>query len=672
MRIEIGEIENQLMKHGNIKEAVVMARESAASPGGEKFLCAYIVPVHRDPGTISRENLQEYLSRTLPQYMIPSYFVQMDNIPLTPSGKIDRSALPAPGIQVKKDYIPPRDELEKKLVKIWSEVLGRDASHASQLRTSLGIADNFFQWGGHSLKAAILISRIHKELNAVVPLVEIFKTPVISGIAGFIKKQATLPFSSIHPVEVKEYFPLTSHQKRLYIVRQMDDQGIGYNTPSMWILEGRIDKNRFENAFLKLIQRHESLRTSILTVKGETVQRIHDAAAFEIEYYDIKEVKVKVEGDPTVDRKHLEGTMGLAPLSLDPATGNPQSLPALISSFIRPFDLSQAPLLRVGLAELQHPPNTLRDQTFQEEKGVKGDMKGGRYLLMVDMHHIISDGFSINVLIKDFMALYKGKDLPPLKIHYKDFSGWQKDKKQNEILKQQEAYWLEQFKGDIPALNLPTDYMRPALQSFAGRVSKFEMDREDTRLLKLLAHQEGTTLFIVLLSIYTIFLAKLGGQEDIVVGTPVAGRRHADLESVIGMFVNTLALRNFPLRTRTLNQFLKETKERAINAFENQDYPYENLVETVAVRRDTSRNPLFDTVFLLQNVDFPALEIPGMTLTPYDFETNISKFDLSLYGCESNETIIFSVEYCTKIFKQDTINRFITYFRTDVSGANIS
>jgi amino acid adenylation domain-containing protein/FkbM family methyltransferase len=616
MRIEIGEIENQLMKHGNIKEAVVIARESAASPGGEKFLCAYIVSVHRDPGTISRENLQEYLSRVLPAYMIPSYFVPMDHIPLTPSGKIDRQALPIPKLEVKNDYVPPRDELEKKLVKIWSEVLGRDASHASQLRTSLGITDNFFQLGGHSLKATILISRIHKELNTAVPLVEIFKTPAVRGIAGFIKKQAKILFSSIPPLEAREYFTLSSPQRRLYVVQQLDEQGIAYNTPSMWILEGRMDKNRFENTFSKLIHRHESLRTSIEIINGEPVQRIHkENYKFQITNY--KQI----------------------PNSKSQITN-------IVKDFIRPFDLSRAPLLRVGLSQ----------------------MGKEKYLLLVDMHHIISDGSSINVLIKDFMTLYEGKDPAPLEIQYKDFSGWQNDKKQKEILREQEVYWLEQFKGDIPVLNLPTDYVRPALQSFDGRVSKFEIYKEDTRLLKLLAHEQGATLFMVLVSIYTIFLAKLAGQEDIVVGTPIAGRRHADLEPIIGMFVNTLALRNFPFRTSTFTRFLKETKKRTLNAFENQDYPYENLVENVEARRDTSRNPLFDTAFLLQNVDFPHLEIPGMTLKPYEFETKISKFDLSLYSIESNETIIFSLEYCIKIFKQETINRFVTYFRTIVSN----
>ncbi|HLP46187.1 MAG TPA: condensation domain-containing protein, partial [Candidatus Kapabacteria bacterium] len=597
-RIELGEIENQLLKHKYIKEAVVILNNDAIT---DKNLTAYIVSIE----AFHENELREYLQKNLPDYMIPSYFVQLEKIPLTPNGKVDRKVLPEPRMKAGKSYIAPGNEIEKKLVEIWSEVLGRDELHIIQLNETIGINDNFFQLGGHSLKATILSAKIHKAFNANIPLSKIFTIPTIRGLANYIKSALQEKYLTIESIEKKEYYSLSSAQKRLYILYQMNPQGIGYNIPSFLVLEGAIDKEKLEHTFKLMIRRHESLRTSFHMINDEPVQRIHDKVEFEIEYLATE-------------------------------------------AFIRPFDLSNAPLLRVGL--------------IKENEN--------KHILMMDMHHIISDGTSINIMVKDFMALYQGEFPSELQIQYKDFSNWQNDEKQAESLERQGEFWLNEFAGEIPVLELPVDYPRPAVQSFEGSSIPFEIDKETVGVLKTLALELGATIYMILLSLYTVFLAKLTNQEDIVIGSPIAGRRHVDLEKIIGMFVNTLALRNYPLGEKLFIYFLEEVKEKTLAAFNNQEYPYEDMVEQVAtsVNRDTARNPLFDTMFALQNIKGGVIEIPGLKIEPYVFENKTAKFDLTLTAVESEDELELTFAYSTQLFKRETIQRFINYFINAAAG----
>ncbi|HLP47683.1 MAG TPA: condensation domain-containing protein, partial [Candidatus Kapabacteria bacterium] len=595
-RIELGEIESRLMKHPDIKDAVVLAIEE----NGDKYLSAYIV-FNNEPVI---PGLREYLSKELPEYMIPSYFISLEKIPLTANGKLDRKALPKPGVIASENYTPPRNEIEKKLVEIWSEVLEQ---------TSIGINDDFFELGGHSLKATILTSKIHKSFNARVPLTEIFKNPTIRGLADKIRAAIKDTYVSIITVEKKDYYPLSSAHKRMYILQQIDKQGIGYNIPAFFELEGEIDHDRLEQTFKMLIARHESLRTSFHMINDEPMQQIHDTVEFEIK-------KLDGRGDP------------------------------LWSPFIRPFDLSQAPLLRIGLVE------------------EKGKEKGDRHILMIDMDHIIADGASINILVKDFMALYQGEELPELRVQYKDFSIWQNSRKQMKLFVQQEEYWLKELAGEIPILELPFDYVRPPLQSFEGSAVAFEINKEMTEILKKFVKETDTTIYMLLLAIYTVFLAKVANQEDIIVGSPIAGRRHADLENIIGMFVNTLALRSYPVGEKRFIDFLSEVKEIALKGFENQEYQFEDLVEQVAIERNMERSPLFDTMLVLQNTGAYEINIPGLNLVPYKYDHKISKFDLSLIVIEAEEKLHLTFEYCTKLFKWETIQKFIAYFKNIIGG----
>jgi amino acid adenylation domain-containing protein len=607
-RIELEEIESQLRKYPKVRDVVV-----TATGDKNKYLCAYIV-LDRSTGdsTFSAEEMREYLSLKFPPFMVPAYFIGIGNIPLSPNGKIDRGALPLPDIGHGEDnYIAPRDEVEEKLAVIWAEVLELDKS-------IVGIDMNFFDSGGHSLNATVLVAKMHKELKVKVPMVELFRAPTIRELSRYIKNAVREQYSALECVEKKEYYILSSAQERLYILQSLDDTGIGYNIPAVLELSGGIDEEKLEKVFNRLIGRHESFRTSFIVINGEPVQRIHDRVEFKIEL---------LEG-----REH-----------------------GAFDSFIRPFDLTHAPLLRMRLVKT----------------GVAS------YLMMLDMHHIIADGVSMGILVREFSILYgSGNEqaLPELRFQYKDYPEWQRrvqprgmgtDSKNAQVV-----YWRKQFEGDIPVLTLPTDFNRPVIQSFEGHAIRFELDKEHSSALFELAKQEGATLFMVLLALYHILLSKLSGQEDVVVGTPTAGRSHADIQYIIGMFVNTLALRDFPVGAKPFNIFLNEVKERTLAAFENQEYQFENLLEELNITRDSGRNPLFDTMFSFENMNIPGMEIPGLKLVPMEIDSikEVSKFDITLIAQEVGENLYFIFEYSTTLFKKETIERFIVYFKEIIAA----
>jgi tyrocidine synthetase III len=599
-RIELGEVESHLLKHEAVKEVIVVTREGK---NGDKYLCAYITA---DRGLAVNE-IREYLGKELPKYMIPSYFVQLETMPLTPNGKVDRKALPEPDVSIIAgvEYEAPRNVIEEKLVKVWQEVLGVDR---------IGINDNFFDLGGHSLKATSMMSKIHKELSVEVPLKEIFRMPIIKGLAEYIKGQEESVYTVIEPVEKKEHYALSSAQKRLYILNQIEGPGVSYNIPGAMMVEGHLDRAKLEKVFNSLVKRHESLRTSFEQVEGEPVQRVHQAAEMQVGY-----------SDSTLSTDNVLSTEEIA---------------GIIKTFVRPFELDKAPLLRVGLVKL-HPE---------------------KHILLLDMHHIISDGVSMGILTEEFVKLYNGEELPQLRIQYKDYSEWQNEALNTEEIKKQEEYWLKQLEGEIPVLNMPTDYPRPSVQSFEGSRIRFVLEGEQIGKLKKLGQETGATLYMILLAAYNVLLSKYTGQEDIIVGSPIAGRPHADLENIMGMFVNTLAMRNYPEVGKSFEAFLQEVKENALKAYENQNYQFEALVDKLNIRRDISRNPLFDTMFELQNMDIGELEIDQLHFTPYQFENGIAKFDISLTAVEEQDRISFDLEYCTKLFNEETVQRISIHY----------
>jgi len=304
------------------------------------------------------------------------------------------------------------------------------------------------------------------------------------------------------------------------------------------------------------------------------------------------------------------------------------------------FDLGRAPLFRVGLLTLDN---------------------GARFLLF-DMHHIISDGASINILVRDLSALYSSKGLPELKIQYKDFAAWQAKRMNDTSIRSKEEYWLNLFAGEIPILNLPTDFTRPARKSFRGRKASVSISGDLPQRLKKLSDSTGTTLCMVMMGAYDVLLSKYCSQEDIIVGMPVEGRLSADVKDLIGMFVNTVAIRSTPSADKTFLQFLQEVKGTLLAAFENQEYPFEELVDKVGVKRDLGRNPLFDTVFILQNMDISRIALDGAVLTPYAFDSGTSKFDITVEAYDRGDTIELTAEYCSDLFEETTVRRFLSHY----------
>ncbi|UCH96965.1 MAG: amino acid adenylation domain-containing protein, partial [Candidatus Aminicenantes bacterium] len=629
-RIELEEIENQLVLHPTVKETLVMARENEA---GEKYLCAYIVPPPTEPPSLNTAELREYLSRELPDYMVPAYFMVLEKMPLNPNGKVDRKALPEPDLTAKDNYVPPQNDTENRLAEIWAEVLALD-------KKQVGIHDNFFLSGGHSLKATTLIGKIHKAFCVEIPIAEIFKQPTIKNISRYLDQSKESLYLSIAPLEKREYYPLSSAQKRLFVIEQMDPGNVTYNIPALLKLEGKLDRSCFAGSFKKLIARHESLRTSLQLIAGEPVQKIHDDVEFEIEYHF---ARPKEQGaEPEEDGRHA----------------------SIIENFVRPFDLSQVPLLRVGLIELPHTPSALRGHPSPAAPTThQGESPVNRYILMFDMHHIISDGISMQIFIREFTAFYQGEVIPELRIQYKDFSHWQNALMDSGAIKPQESYWLECFAGEIPVLTLPYDFPRPAVQTHQGSSLGFTITLDQTQQLKQLTWKSETTTFIVLLAVFNLLLSRLSGQEDIVVGSPATGRRHPDLESLIGVFINTMALRNYPTADRSFDEFLAEVKRNSLEAYENQDYQYEELVEKVEPQRDLSRSPLFDVMLVVPNMEMAFLDIPGIALRPVEYPQRTSKFDMTVTAVEKDHQLDFTMTYSRALFTQETIQGFIKYFK---------
>ncbi len=587
-RVELGEIENGLLEHEDIKQAIVIEKGEVSS---DKYLCGYII----SDKTIEPEELRRFLGKRLPGYMIPWFYVQMDRFPLTLNGKIDRNALPEPETIKEIAYVAPRDEIETGLVHMWTEVLSVD-------KEIIGIDTRFFDLGGNSLKAIILAPRIKKKFDADISLEDIFNIQTIRGIAQCIKGASKSQYVSIKEAEEKEYYSLSSAQKRLFMYQQLNSESSAYNMPILASLEGFLDKGRFEETFKNLIYRHESLRTSFHLIDNGPVQKIHKDVGFKIEYSDA---------------------------CIPPGD--------IMKKFLRSFDLSREPLLRVGLFKIDEI----------------------RHFLVVDIHHIISDAISHRILMRDFLLYYRRELLEPLKLQYKDYSEWESGELQKERRKKQEIYWLKQFSNRQSSLEPPTDYPRPDRQNFEGRSVNFGISEEESWRLKELAKQESATLQMIMTAIFHILLSKMGYRGDITTGTTIAGRRHADLEGIIGLFINTLPLRSSPSGEKSFRQFLKEVREISLQAYENQDYSYESLFNRVAPSTDIGRNPIFDIMFEIQSedaaVDISNQQIPGLQFALQETEINTTKFDQDWIGLETVKGISFTVSYSTQLYKPETI-----------------
>ncbi|WP_456238686.1 amino acid adenylation domain-containing protein [Paenibacillus silvestris] len=595
-RIEIGEVEHRLLSHLFVQEATVLAQELQE----QTELCAYVVL--REEVTISE--LRTYMQAGLPAYMVPSQYIRLEQIPLTVNGKIDRKALlasPHSYLRTGVEHIAPRDELERELVSIWQEVLGVK---------QVGIRDHFFEIGGHSLKASQLVSSIHKKLGYPLPLPVIFSKPTIEEQASFLREQSSLhtgtAYTPIRKVEKQAHYPVSSGQKRMFMLDQLEGDETFYHITGGLEIAGTVDEAKLEGAVQALMIRHETLRTSFELVQDEPVQKIAERMECPIETFE-------------ADEREISET---------------------IKRFIRPFRLDQAPLFRVGRVKIS-------------EK---------RHILLLDMHHIISDAVSLRLLISELSELYQGKKLPELQLQYKDYSAWQAERVHAEAYQLQEQFWLQTMAGELPLKQLAADFVRPAVQSFKGEYMYFQLDQDLTQKVAQLNYQLQMTPFMVFLAAFQLLLAKYTGQEDIIVGTPIAGRTHEDLQQMIGIFINTLAMRGYTQPDKTLAAFLEEGKLMALKAFEHQEYPFDHLVDRLRVPRDISRNPLFDGMFIMQNAGQAQWHATDFTAKPYPLEHTSLPFELLLEASEQDGRFAFSLQFNSLLFKRETVSRMASHF----------
>lgn len=596
-RIETGEIETRLLEHPQLREVFVTAKNNANE---EAELYAYFTRAGEEQ--IADGVLQQWLAERLPSYMIPQYFILLDDMPLTPNGKIDTKALPEPflycnssGLDALSD--PEATVTERRLAELWKLTLG--IAH-------VGLEDHYFHRGGHSLKAAQLISEIYKEFQVQLPLRKLMEVPVLREMAAEIdQSQGNGNLPPIHAAPPRSFYPLSLAQKRLFILNQYAPDQLTYNLPVALRIVGPVQKERLQKAIQELVRRHEALRTSFRLHEGQPVQCVHDELSIEMGYRSISENNLKEQ----------------------------------LRQLVRPFDLAELPLLRV---ELLH----LTDEN---------------HVLCLDMHHIISDGVSMSVLIDDLLALYQEEVRSPLRLQYKDYACWQNQMLGDGHLAEQEQFWLNEFTEPAPLLQIPTDYPRQSEEGIVDDAVTTVLSQEDSLSLRSLAINTESTLYMILLAAYSLLLSKVSGQKDIVVGTPVAGRSRTELMPLIGMFVNILPIRSRPEDQKTIMEYLSEVRMTALTALEYQDYPFDELVRKLKVERETGRNPLFDASFAMQNMELELRAPEGLKIEPVDVIAYRAKFDLTLWAEESglSDDIKLTLEYRTSLFKKETAETLI-------------
>ncbi|MCP4164189.1 MAG: amino acid adenylation domain-containing protein, partial [Deltaproteobacteria bacterium] len=609
-RIELGEIENSFVQHKEINSAVVVAKKGIE---GDEQLVAYYVSDQE----LELSELRSFLRKSLPDYMIPSYFINMDVLPLTANGKIDRKSLPEidGSISSGVEYVAPRDDIEKTLAIIWQEVLGIE---------KVGVLDNFFELGGHSLKATRVVSQIIKKLEIDIVLTDIFKNQTVEALSILIVKAKKKVYKQIEVVAEQDTYEISNAQRRLWILDQFEEGSMAYNLPAALVLKGQIQIDTFKKAYSFLIERHESLRTIFIANNGEPRQKILKNPSFDIELIDLR-------GNP--DREEKARVLAE-------------------NDVITPFNLESGPLVRFSIIQIEDD----------------------KILLLFNMHHIIFDGWSMNIFIREFLNCYHSfregviPKLKSLRIHYKDYSAWQNELLESDEIKSQKEYWLEKLSGEMPVLDFPSDKIRPAFQTFGGSSKDFSFSKDIKTALKNLCRENNISLFMMLQALVKVLFYRYTGQSDIILGSPVAGRVHEDLEGQIGFYVNTIALRDTIEGDSSFNKILADVGRTCAEAFDNQTYPFDRIVEDLDIKRDLSRSPLFDVMVVLQNNETSSIEFKGLELIPYVSDDVISKFDMTFSFLEGDEELYCSIEYNTDLYMEDRIDRIGEHLKTLISS----
>ncbi|MCF4968772.1 non-ribosomal peptide synthetase [Nostoc sp. CMAA1605] len=613
-RIELGEIEAVLNQHTHIKAAKVISREEI--PGDQRLVAYLILNSHEYSTSEIIQQIREYLKQQLPNYMIPAAFVVLDSFPLTQNGKIDYRALPAANFtSTHSNYIAPRTPQEEIIANIWSQVL--KVNH-------IGINDNFFELGGHSLLATQVISRIRQTFHQEIPLRLLFEYPTIRQFSQHIDitKQNKISLL-LPPIQRRQHqqIPLSFAQKRLWFLSQLEPNSTAYNMPLSLRIQGLLNIQALERSIAEIIERHDILRTNFQIVDGEPTQVITNHIDFRLSIIDLQSLG---------DEQREEAAINIA-------NQEAKSIVDLLNDF----------LFRVKMVRLDTE----------------------LHLLLFNIHHIIFDGWSEDILQREIATFYQAFStgdtlpLPSNSIQYADFALWQHHWLTDKVLDSQLSYWKQQLSGTLPILELPTDYPRPQVQTYQGASHSLILSPELTATIKSLCQKAGVTLFMILLAAFKVLLCRYSGQEDIIVGTPIAGRNRKEIEDLIGFFVNTLALRTDLTGNPSFQELLNRVRQVTLDAYTHQDLPFEKLVEELQPERNLSHTPIFQVWFNMINLNKDSLQINGLKFEDVSMVETTSKFDLTLYIREENHQINLQFVYNKSLFNLETIQYMSTQFQ---------
>src|SRR5262249_2991440 len=599
------------------KEVAVVGREHWS---GEIRLAAAFVPVGN--AVLSAVDLRKFLKNRLPDYMIPSAFMQLDALPLGPNWKVDRRALPSPDwlpLQQSSKYVAARTELEEFIVEIWEETLGLDV---------VGVHDNFFDLGGHSLLFGEIVSKLQSAFNVDVPLGDFVEQPTVATLAKIIRTALQLnqgSSASITSVSRPNKLPLSFAQERLWFLDQLEPDTAAYNIPTATLIEGQLNVEAMEKALNEVGKRHEALRTTFTVTNGEPTQVILPELSLTLPVVDLSDLS---EAESEAEARRL-------------ITEHAQ----------RSFDLSEAPLLRALLLKLSHNKH-----------------------VFVTIHHLIADAWSIGILFDELSIFYdmyssgKSSAVPELPVQYADFAVWQRQLLQGEALEFQVSYWKQQLGKNLCGVELPIDRPRPVRESFRGARQYFALAESLTDAIKDLSRRESVTLFMTLLGAFKTLLYRYSDREEVIVGSPIAGRNRTEVENLIGLFANTLVLRTDLSGNPTFRGLLRRVRDVCLEAYIHQDLPFEKLVEELQPVRDLSRNPLFQVMFILQNTPVSVINFTKLMARRLEVDSGTAKFDLTLSLAEHDKKLIGSFEYSTDLFDGSTIERMFGDFRTLLEG----
>lgn len=592
LRIELQEIEKRMQSVYNIHDCVVVKKVVK----GKDALCAYYV----ERGHVSKSVLKTVLYSKLPEYMVPQYFVKMEQLPHTPNGKVDRKALPDPVIDENElEIVKPRNEIDKELIKIIEKMLQVD---------KVGINNTLLELGGDSLTAITLTTKVLSKFNVQLNIKDILSNYTIKDMSDYIAENQTKDISKvkIEKVPIQDTYPLSSAQKRIYYsVKMIGEDNIVYNMPGAVLVEKILDIEKIKKVFSTILKRHSILRTRFIFKDNDIRQQVESNVDFEIPVFYNKKDEIK----------------------------------NIVMNFSKPFNLEKEPLIRMEVHYIDNKET----------------------LVLMDAHHIIMDGISLNNFIIEFERLYNGDNLKNIPIQYKDYSVWEEKYNESDDIKEKEDYWVNKFKNsEFEQLNLPYDYKATALRSYNGdRVTNI-IDEKKFRKIERYAKKIGVSPYMFFISVFYILLYKYTGQSEIILGSPIANRDKNEMKRMVGMFVNNIVTKANINSEETFQNFLNEMREQILDDISHQPYPFDMLVKKLGIKTDNSRNPLFDVMFTYQNNQENILKLDNTETQIVEINNNIAKFNLSLEIKPKSHTI--NIEYCTDLFKKETIERLFEHY----------